>query len=355
MPSREALARRHRSPDDLVSRARVGASAPARSPSTMCRSVRQSPQASDGHDGSRPGLARDRRFAPRAGASRARRAPSHARLASFHADRGRGGRGTSAHGELPGRLVALPAPAAAASARDLRLRAARRHAGDEWAGDRLAALDELEREVDACYGGAPTWPVMRELAADDPRLRPAAGAVPAADRGEPHGSADLRVRDLGRPPRLLVALGRSRRPPRARRSSAAPTTRSSLDGRRRLHRAPARQLPPGRAARSRARPDLPAGGGPPAVRRDDARRAERAELRSLLRVRGGPGTRAARRRASGCAPRSAGGSAGRSASSRAAASPRSTRSRTRAGTSSRDARAPSRARLARAAIARSCR
>jgi squalene synthase HpnC len=30
-------------------------------------------------------------------------------------------------------------------------------------GNRLAALDELEREVDACYGGEPTWEVMRAL------------------------------------------------------------------------------------------------------------------------------------------------------------------------------------------------
>jgi squalene synthase HpnC len=30
-------------------------------------------------------------------------------------------------------------------------------------GDRLAALDELERELDACYGGGPTWAVMRRL------------------------------------------------------------------------------------------------------------------------------------------------------------------------------------------------
>jgi squalene synthase HpnC len=35
--------------------------------------------------------------------------------------------------------------------------------GDELEGDRLAALDELERELDACYGGAPTWPVMAQL------------------------------------------------------------------------------------------------------------------------------------------------------------------------------------------------
>jgi squalene synthase HpnC len=36
--------------------------------------------------------------------------------------------------------------------------------GDEWEGDRLAALDELEAQLDACYGaGEPEWPVMREL------------------------------------------------------------------------------------------------------------------------------------------------------------------------------------------------
>jgi squalene synthase HpnC len=35
--------------------------------------------------------------------------------------------------------------------------------GDEVEGDRLAALDELERELDACYADAPSWPVMRVL------------------------------------------------------------------------------------------------------------------------------------------------------------------------------------------------
>ena len=35
--------------------------------------------------------------------------------------------------------------------------------GDEVEGDRLAALDELEHELDACYGGEPAWPVMRVL------------------------------------------------------------------------------------------------------------------------------------------------------------------------------------------------
>jgi squalene synthase HpnC len=38
--------------------------------------------------------------------------------------------------------------------------------GDELAGGaeaRLAALDELERELEACYSGAPTWPVLIEV------------------------------------------------------------------------------------------------------------------------------------------------------------------------------------------------
>src|SRR5438132_3149969 len=41
--------------------------------------------------------------------------------------------------------------------------------GDEVEGDRLAALDQLERELDACYGeGEPSWPVMRRL---EPTIR----------------------------------------------------------------------------------------------------------------------------------------------------------------------------------------
>jgi squalene synthase HpnC len=35
--------------------------------------------------------------------------------------------------------------------------------GDEVEGDRLAALDELEVELEACYSGRPTWPVMAAL------------------------------------------------------------------------------------------------------------------------------------------------------------------------------------------------
>jgi squalene synthase HpnC len=35
--------------------------------------------------------------------------------------------------------------------------------GDEIEGNRLAALDELELEVEACYSGTPTWPVLEAL------------------------------------------------------------------------------------------------------------------------------------------------------------------------------------------------
>ncbi len=35
--------------------------------------------------------------------------------------------------------------------------------GDEAEGDRLALLDELEREVEACYTGEPSWPVLQLL------------------------------------------------------------------------------------------------------------------------------------------------------------------------------------------------
>src|ERR671932_585978 len=33
--------------------------------------------------------------------------------------------------------------------------------GDAYEGDRLAALDEVERDVEAAFVGTPTWPVLR--------------------------------------------------------------------------------------------------------------------------------------------------------------------------------------------------
>ena len=40
--------------------------------------------------------------------------------------------------------------------------------GDAYEGDRLAALDELEREVDAAFVGEATWPVLRNV---EPTIR----------------------------------------------------------------------------------------------------------------------------------------------------------------------------------------
>src|SRR5437870_11296848 len=35
--------------------------------------------------------------------------------------------------------------------------------GDEVDTDRLAVLDELQEEVEACYAGEPSWPVLQAL------------------------------------------------------------------------------------------------------------------------------------------------------------------------------------------------
>ena len=40
--------------------------------------------------------------------------------------------------------------------------------GDAYDGDRLAALDDLEREVDAAFAGGATWPVLRNV---EPTIR----------------------------------------------------------------------------------------------------------------------------------------------------------------------------------------
>ncbi len=190
--------------------------------------------------------------------------------------------------------------------------------GDEFEGDRLEALDELESRARGLLRGRAGLGGDAPAAADDPCVRPPARAVSAPDRGEPDGSADLGVRDLGRPQGLLRSLGRPRRPARAR--GARPVRgRPDRALRRRLHGPPARQLPPGRSARPRARARLPAGRGPSGVRRDRARRAERAASPPARRSR--PSGRAAcLHRARTCGARSAGASAWRSPCSPAAGS-----------------------------------
>ena len=64
--------------------------------------------------------------------------------------------------------------------------------GDAYDGDRLAALDELEAEVVLTFEGDADLAGAAERAADRPRVRAAARAVPPPDRGEPDGSARRR-------------------------------------------------------------------------------------------------------------------------------------------------------------------
>ena len=167
--------------------------------------------------------------------------------------------------------------------------------GDEIDGDRLGRAGRararagrlLRRRADLARAG--------RAPADDRGIRPPARAVPAADRGESHGPARRVIRDLGRPALVLRPLGRPGRPARARAAAADPRGGSPRGVRRRLHRAPARQLPAGRAARPRARAGLPARRGPAAVR---GRASSTARARSSARC--SSSRRSAR---AGCSPR----------------------------------------------------
>ncbi len=120
--------------------------------------------------------------------------------------------------------------------------------GDDWEGDRLEALDELERQLDLCYDGEPEWPVMREL---QPTIR--ACSLPRepfwrliecnrqdqcvseyATWSDLKAYCTLSADPVGR--LVLGVLGRARR------------ARAGRVVGRRLHGAPARQLPAGRPA-----------------------------------------------------------------------------------------------------------
>ena len=178
---------------------------------------------------------------------------------------------------------------------DLRLRAARGHprrrVGGRPAGGagrtRGAARRLLRRRRARMARHA-------RAEADDRGLRAAEGAVRPADRGESDGPADLGVRELGRPSRVLPPLGRPRRPARAGRHRARGRHAARRLVGRRLHGSPARELPPGRAARPGSRTRVPPGRGPPPLPRHRARPAEQA-ADAAARVRGGAGGRAAGR------------------------------------------------------------
>ena len=88
-----------------------------------------------------------------------------------------------------------------------------------------------------------------------------------ADRCEPHRSGADALRDVGGRPGVLHVLGRAGRPPRARRLRRGGQARARRNVRRRVHGAPARELPSGSPAGSRSRALLPAARGPPSLRR----------------------------------------------------------------------------------------
>ena len=125
------------------------------------------------------------------------------------------------------------------------------------------------------FEGEPTWPVLRNVQPTvrefdlprEPFLR-----LIEANRMDQHVSA---LRAVGRRQAVLRALGRPVRTARARRAAPARRSGARRGERLRVHRASARELPPGRAARPRARAHLSACRGPAPLRRSGARPAER--------------------------------------------------------------------------------
>src|SRR6476646_2352861 len=150
--------------------------------------------------------------------------------------------------------------------------------GDEVEGDRLAALDELERELEACYRSEPTWPVMRALA-------------PTIHEFSLPREPFLRLIKANRIDQRIFEYATWEDLREYFRHSADPVGRLVLG----LHGTAARQLPAGRSARPRARAHLPATRGPPPVRRDGARPSQSGARRPAA-LRGRPRPRPPGRR-----------------------------------------------------------
>ena len=114
--------------------------------------------------------------------------------------------------ELPGRLGAGAALRAAAPARRVRLRPARRHARRRGARRPRGAARRARARAPGRAAHGDHAPPAR----DDRRARPRARALPPADRGQPDRPGTPPLRDLGGRPRVLHVLGRPGRPRRAR-------------------------------------------------------------------------------------------------------------------------------------------
>ena len=220
--------------------------------------------------------------------------------------------------------------------------------GDAYDGDRLEALDELEREVGLTFDGEPTWPVMRNV---QPTVREFDLPREPFLRLIEANRIDQRVADYetwaalkeycvhSADPCGRLVLGVLRRLDDDELVAASDSVCTGLQLVNFLQDVP-RDLELGRVY-------LPADdrrrfGDPQLDRPSD-------ELRALLRFEADARSVAAARRASRCARGSAAGSAVPSGSSRAAGSPPSKRSRTRGWDIFTQRPKPSRARLAREA------
>ena len=140
----------------------------------------------------------------------------------------RGGDGARAERELPRREPRRCRGRAQAPAGDLRLRAARRRArATALRGRPARALGLARGRARPRLRGAGEPPADGAPAVDDARVRAAARAVRAPDRGQPRRSARPPLRDLGAAARLLRAVGRPGRRARAGRASGWPAPSGS--------------------------------------------------------------------------------------------------------------------------------
>ena len=146
-------------------------------------------------------------------------------------------------------------------------------------GDRLAALDWLERELDRAFRARPSTRCSCACSRRCVSARLPREPFAAADRGQPRRPACEPLSDLGAAAGLLRAVRRPGGRAGARRSSAPPTPARVELSDSICTGAAARRALPGRGRGLRCGRDLPAAGGPRPLRRRRAGRARRRRRR----------------------------------------------------------------------------
>ena len=149
--------------------------------------------------------------------------------------------------------------------------------GDSAAGDRLAALDWLERELTAAYAGAATHPLMVAPAVHDRGVLAAARAVRAPDRGEQARPATPRY-ETWEQLRAYCALSADPVGELVLGIFGERTTAHGRALRPDLHSAAARRALPGRRRGPGPRARVPAARGSRALRLRGVRARRRARL-----------------------------------------------------------------------------